>query len=80
MDLLGEVTGLGGYAGVLSVSQELQLYGMPCKVLSLEGLIKSKKAAGRAKDLRLLPELEALFEVSQLKDNFKHGDLQSDQE
>jgi hypothetical protein len=80
LDLLGEVTGLGGYAGVLSVSQELQLYGMPCKVLSLEGLIKSKKAAGRARDLRLLPELEALFEVSQLKDNFKHGDLQSDQE
>jgi predicted DNA-binding transcriptional regulator YafY len=40
---------------------------MPCKVLSLEGLIKSKKAAGRAKDLRLLPELEALFEVSQLQ-------------
>jgi hypothetical protein len=36
---------------------------MRCRVLTLEGLIKSKKAAGRAKDLMLLPELEALVEI-----------------
>jgi hypothetical protein len=29
-------------------------------VLTLEGLISSKQAAGRPKDLRLLPELQAL--------------------
>ncbi|HID87832.1 MAG TPA: hypothetical protein EYP55_10730 [Anaerolineae bacterium] len=28
-----------------------------------EGLIASKKAAGRPKDLRLIPELEALLEI-----------------
>jgi predicted nucleotidyltransferase len=67
LDLLGEVAGFGGYAEVSSASQELELYGTPCKVLSLQGLIKSKKAAGRAKDLRLLPELEALFELNQLQ-------------
>ena len=63
LDLLGEVAGLGGYAEVLSFSEELEIFGMRCKVLTLEGLIKSKKAVGRVKDLRLLPELEALLEI-----------------
>ena len=63
LDLLGEVTGLGGYGEVLSFSEELELFGMRCKVLTLEGLIKTKQATGRAKDLRLLPELEALLEI-----------------
>lgn len=63
LDLLGEVTGLGGYAEVLSFSEEMEIFGMRCKVLSLEGLIKTKRAVGRAKDLRLLPELEALLEI-----------------
>ena len=63
LDLLGEVAGLGGYAELLSVCEELELYGMRCKVLTLEGLIKSKKAVGRAKDLMLLPELEALIDI-----------------
>jgi len=63
LDLLGEVAGLGGYAEVLSFSEELELFDMRCKVLTLEGLIKTKRAVGRAKDLRLLPELEALLEI-----------------
>ena len=63
LDLLGEVVGLGGYADVLAFSEELELFGMRCKILTLEGLIKSKQAVGRAKDLRLLPELEALLEI-----------------
>jgi predicted nucleotidyltransferase len=63
LDLLGEVTGLGGYGEVLPSSEELELFGMHCKVLTLEGLIKNKRAVGRAKDLRLLPELEALLEI-----------------
>jgi len=33
------------------------------RVLSLPALIRSKKAAGREKDLRALPELEALLEL-----------------
>jgi predicted nucleotidyltransferase len=67
LDLLGEVAGLGGYAEVLSFSEELELYGIACRVLTLEGLIKSKKAAGRTKDLMLLPELEALIEIRKLQ-------------
>jgi len=63
LDLLGEVAGLGGYAEVLSFSEEMEIFGMRCRVLTLEGLIKTKRAIGRAKDLRLLPELEALLEI-----------------
>jgi predicted nucleotidyltransferase len=57
------VAGLGGYAEVLSFSEEMEIFGMRCRVLTLEGLIKTKRAVGRAKDLRLLPELEALLDI-----------------
>jgi hypothetical protein len=63
VDLLGEVAGLGGYAEVLSLSEEMIVFGMPSRVLTLEGLIKSKHAAGRTKDLLILPELEALLKI-----------------
>jgi predicted nucleotidyltransferase len=63
LDILGEVSGLGGYPEALASSDVLELYGMRCRVLTVEGLIKTKKAAGRRKDLMLLPELEALLEI-----------------
>lgn len=63
LDILGEVTGIGNYEKVAVFSEEMEIFGMPCKVLSVEGLIKTKRAVARAKDLRLLPELEALLEL-----------------
>lgn len=63
LDILGELSGLGGYAEALLFSEEIELYGMRCRVLTLEGLIKTKKATGRPKDLMILPELEALLEI-----------------
>jgi predicted nucleotidyltransferase len=39
VDILGEVTGLGGYEKLLPFSEEMEIFGMRCKVLSLEGLI-----------------------------------------
>ena len=63
LDIFGEVTGLGGYEEALTHSEEMEIFGIRCKVLTLEGLIESKRAVGRAKDLRLLPELEALLEI-----------------
>jgi hypothetical protein len=51
IDLLGEVTGLGGYSAVDAVADEFALYGHKVLVLSLDGLERSKKAAGRPKDL-----------------------------
>ena len=60
LDFLGEVTGLGTYKEVKASADTQIIDGIPVLVLSLSGLIKTKKAAGRAKDLYVLPELEGL--------------------
>jgi hypothetical protein len=51
IDLLGEVPGLGAFSEVLAASEEVELYGHPVHILTLDGLERSKRAAGRAKDL-----------------------------
>ena len=65
LDLLGEVLGLGGYASVSVVSEEIEMSGLRYSVITLEGLIHAKRAAGRPKDLRALYELEALRALKQ---------------
>lgn len=60
VDLLGEVKGIGRYEHVLARSEEKQLFGLPVRVLSLDGLIDAKKAAGRVKDRNHLLELEEI--------------------
>jgi hypothetical protein len=60
IDLLGEVAGIGDYNHVLRQSQDEIVYGLTVRVLSLEGLIAAKKAAGRAKDQGHVLELEEL--------------------
>lgn len=63
VDILGEVTGMGSYEQMVAVSEDIEIFGISCKVLTLEGLIKAKRAVARVKDLKLLPELEALLEI-----------------
>jgi len=63
IDLFGEVTGIGGYKEVRDLSTTLVLFGFQCPVLSLDGLIQSKRAVARPKDLLVLPEMEALREM-----------------
>jgi predicted nucleotidyltransferase len=60
VDLLGEVSGVGSYDQVFAQSEEHILFGMKARVLSLDGLIAAKKAAGRGKDRQHLLELEEL--------------------
>ncbi len=60
IDLLGEVTGLGAYADVVTFAEEVSLYGRPAKVLSLDGLERAKRAAGRIKDLADLAEIKEI--------------------
>lgn len=69
IDLLGEVAGVGDYNEVRGASVVLALFGLQCRVLSLDALIASKRAAGRTKDLLVLPELEALREVLEKTDD-----------
>ena len=63
VDLLGEVSGLGSYQSVAACSERRAVGNIECLVLSLEGLIKAKEAAGRPRDLYVLPELRALAEL-----------------
>jgi predicted nucleotidyltransferase len=63
LDLLGEVSGLGGYEGVRAASEALALYGFEMNVLSLEGLLVAKRTAARGKDKEAMVELEALLEL-----------------
>ncbi len=63
LDFLGEVTGLGAFENVKAAADIQIIDGMKIAVLSLIGLIKSKKAVGRPKDLFVLHELEALEQL-----------------
>jgi hypothetical protein len=51
VDLLGEVSGIGGYQDVKAASSALPLYGRRIRVLDLAGLERAKTAAGRIKDI-----------------------------
>ena len=62
IDLLGEIPGGGNYADLVNSCVELRLFAGTSKCLSLEQLIRAKRAAGRPKDLEALAELEALRE------------------
>lgn len=62
IDLLGEITGGGGYRDLGSEAIPLQIFETRCLCLSLSQLIRAKRAAGRPKDLEALAELEAIEE------------------
>jgi len=62
IDLLGEITGGGGYTDLLAHTIEIDLFGQECRCLDLQSLIRTKRAAGRPRDLQMLAEMEALLE------------------
>jgi hypothetical protein len=63
IDFLGEVSGVGGFSEVKKNSELMNIFDMDCLVLSIEGLIRAKKAAGRDRDLEVIPELEGLLDL-----------------
>jgi hypothetical protein len=65
IDLLAEVTGLGGFGEVKANSVLVQAFDREVWTLDLPALIRAKRAAGRAKDLQVLPELEGLLEAGE---------------
>lgn len=65
IDLIGELSGIGGYGSARAMSDEVEYEGFAVHVLSLRGLIRAKRAAGRPKDLIAIPELESLAEVEE---------------
>lgn len=65
LDLLAEVSGIGTYEEARAASMEVDAFGRRLQALDLRALIRAKKAAGRPKDLLILPELEGLLEASE---------------
>jgi len=65
IDLLAEVSGIGNYPEVRAASIEVEAFQRRIRTLNLPALIQAKKAAGRQKDLLMLPELEGLWEAGQ---------------
>ncbi|MGH2353582.1 MAG: hypothetical protein ACRDJN_18410, partial [Chloroflexota bacterium] len=61
-DCLGTPTGTGGYADLIRNAVDVELSGMTARVAALDDLIRMKRAAGRAKDLRDVEILGALRE------------------
>ena len=68
LDLLGEMSAIGGYEQVVGSSGDVAVGSRSVKVLSLEQLIATKTAAGRTKDLAVLPELQATLERKRQQD------------
>lgn len=62
LDLLGEITGGGGYDDLLPHTVEVEVHGHKIPCLDLPTLIRVKRAAGRPRDLETVAELESLLE------------------
>jgi hypothetical protein len=63
INFLGEVAGVGDYTEVKKNSDLMAIFDMDCLVLSLAGLIRAKEAAGRERDLEVIPELKGLLDL-----------------
>jgi len=62
LDILGTIEESTGYEELLDETIELELEGARVHVLRLERVIRAKEAAGRPKDLAVLPVLRATLE------------------
>ena len=65
VDILSSIMGVGDFERVRAAAIEIELFGRPCRVISLEDLIKAKEALGRDKDLLAAKELRAIREKLQ---------------
>lgn len=64
LDILGEMIGGGDYDDLRPHTVEMRMFGRDVRVLSLDALIRAKRAAGRPKDLEVLAELELLRDLT----------------
>lgn len=70
LDLMSTVPGIGSFEQVRAAAVEIEVFGFRIPVLDLPGLIQSKRAAGRTKDLLALPQIEAAL---RLRDQHRHA-------
>jgi len=60
LDCLGMIEGVGGFEEVKRNSVEIDLPAGPCRVLSLDALIRSKEAMTRPRDRQAVLQLKAI--------------------
>jgi len=60
LDCLSFIDGLGDYQTVKQASELIKIKDLPLRILSLDGLIKAKKAMNRPRDRQAIFELEAI--------------------
>lgn len=65
IDLLSLIPGFNSYNEIASNAEKIQLFNVEIKIISLNDLIKNKKATGRPKDLQFLAELEELKKLQE---------------
>jgi hypothetical protein len=63
LDLMSSVPGIGSFDQVRAAAVEVEVFGHRIPVLDLPGLIASKRAAGRPKDMLALPQIEAALRL-----------------
>jgi hypothetical protein len=61
LDVTFEPAGTSGYPDLRADAAPVQLYGVPVRVASLADVIRSKQAANRPKDQRVLPTLREIL-------------------
>jgi hypothetical protein len=62
IDLLGELTGGGGFDDLRPHTETITVFDRSIRLLDIPWLIRVKRAAGRPKDLEVIAELELLEE------------------
>jgi len=67
VDFMATVHGLRSYEGVRERASTVTVEGVPIAVASLADIIRSKRAAGRPRDLAVLDVLERAYEASSPK-------------
>lgn len=67
LDCLGEVKGVGEFSKVFASSMPVEVDGIKIRVLSIGGLIESKKAMNRPSDIQAVVQLEAIEKLRKEK-------------
>jgi hypothetical protein len=70
LDVISEVSGIGGYTEAAKHTIQIDLEGTGCRVLNLDRCITAKKAMNSPKDRQVAIELEAIRE--HLRDSGKN--------
>lgn len=65
VDVMGVMDGISSFESLRSRSAEVSLGRVSLKVASLRDVVKSKRAAGRPKDLAAIPVLEEALALSE---------------